>query len=65
MSGCAGLCAAANVFTEEAFKDYNTMVVHVKADSERDLYQTGIGAHVSQSRYFYLLSLLPVLRPVQ
>ena len=27
------------------------MVIHVKADSERDLYQTGIGAHVSQSRY--------------
>ncbi|KAM5538398.1 hypothetical protein V8D89_008000 [Ganoderma adspersum] len=33
---------------KEAFKDYNRMVIHVKADSERDLYQTGIGAHVSQ-----------------
>ena len=30
------------------------MVIHVKADSERDLYQTGIGAHVSQSRYSFL-----------
>ncbi|KAI1782279.1 hypothetical protein LXA43DRAFT_1087598 [Ganoderma leucocontextum] len=37
---------------KEAFKDYNPMVIHVKADSERDLYQTGIGAHVSQSAYF-------------
>ncbi|KAI1783809.1 hypothetical protein LXA43DRAFT_1129550 [Ganoderma leucocontextum] len=33
---------------KEPFKDYNPMVIHVKADSERDLYQTGIGAHVSQ-----------------
>ncbi|CDO68482.1 hypothetical protein BN946_scf184499.g7 [Trametes cinnabarina] len=28
--------------------DYNCMVLHVKAQSERDMYQTGIGAHVSQ-----------------
>ncbi|PIL31016.1 hypothetical protein GSI_05709 [Ganoderma sinense ZZ0214-1] len=33
---------------KDGLKDYNTMVIHVKADSERDLYQTGIGAHVSQ-----------------
>lgn len=25
------------------------MVLHVTADSARDMYQTGIGAHVSQS----------------
>ena len=29
-------------------KDYNPMVLHVKADSERDMYQMAIGAHVSQ-----------------
>ncbi|KAI0801543.1 cysteine proteinase [Fomes fomentarius] len=32
----------------EPLKDYNPVVIHVKADSVRDLYQTGIGAHVSQ-----------------
>ncbi|KAI0756006.1 cysteine proteinase [Daedaleopsis nitida] len=32
----------------EPLKDYNSMVLHVKADSVRDMYQTGIGAHVSQ-----------------
>ena len=33
------------------------MVLHVKADSVRDMYQLGIGAHVSQSE------LLSVVRP--
>ncbi|TBU41273.1 cysteine proteinase [Dichomitus squalens] len=33
---------------KEAMKDYNPIVLHVRADSERDLYQTAIGAHVSQ-----------------
>lgn len=31
-------------------KNYNPMVLHVKTDSVRDMYQTGIGAHVSQCK---------------
>ncbi|KAI0352188.1 cysteine proteinase [Trametes cingulata] len=34
--------------SKESLGDYNPMVIFVKADSARDMYQTGIGAHVSQ-----------------
>ncbi|KAI9070249.1 cysteine proteinase [Trametes sanguinea] len=34
--------------SKEQLGDYRTMELHVKAESERDMYQTGIGAHVSQ-----------------
>ncbi|KAI0363306.1 cysteine proteinase [Pilatotrama ljubarskyi] len=34
--------------SKESLRDYNPMVLYVKADSVRDMYQTGIGAHVSQ-----------------
>ncbi|KAI8980637.1 cysteine proteinase [Trametes punicea] len=33
---------------KEALRDYNPMILHVKAESARDMYQAGIGAHVSQ-----------------
>lgn len=41
---------AAKPSTEESLRDYMPMVLHVTADSARDMYQTGIGAHVSQSK---------------
>ncbi|OJT05642.1 hypothetical protein TRAPUB_3565 [Trametes pubescens] len=34
--------------SKESLRDYMPMVLHVTADSARDMYQTGIGAHVSQ-----------------
>ena len=36
--------------TEEHLGSYNAMVLSVTADSARDMYQSGIGAHVSQSK---------------
>ncbi|TFK84094.1 cysteine proteinase [Polyporus arcularius HHB13444] len=33
---------------KEALKSYNAMVLHAQVDCVRDLYQTGIGAHVTQ-----------------
>ncbi|KAI0640335.1 cysteine proteinase [Trametes polyzona] len=34
--------------SKDSLREYNAMVLHVTADSARDMYQTGIGAHVSQ-----------------
>ncbi|KAH9854519.1 cysteine proteinase [Lenzites betulinus] len=34
--------------SKDSLQDYNPMVIFVKAESARDMYQTGIGAHVSQ-----------------
>ncbi|KAI0776350.1 cysteine proteinase [Trametes elegans] len=34
--------------SKDSLQQYNPMVLHVNADSARDMYQTGIGAHVSQ-----------------
>ncbi|KAI0652778.1 cysteine proteinase [Trametes meyenii] len=34
--------------SKDTLGDYNPMVLYVKAESARDMYQTGIGAHISQ-----------------
>ena len=44
-------CGIADVMTDSKdLGQYNPMVLPVKADNARDMYQDGIGAHPSQSR---------------
>ncbi len=59
--GCAVDRGSAHFFAEDALKDHTAMALHVTAESERDLCEMGIGAHVSQSRCHSLFLIFRLL----